>query len=131
MRTYEEYDSPAEKRDAQRGATRGKATGMARGYILVFDEDGSHRSGTVTCLQALGELMSNVEPGDPPRSVTYATPSHGFLRSHCRKVGFFNIPPEWQLAIVRKLKDSIIQDWNADYNAVYRRLISRVEKACA
>ena len=128
MRTYEEFDTPKEKRAAQRGAQRGKATGKSRGYTLVFDEDGRHSLGNSDpTYDAIGELMAGRELGDPPHTITHCTPSTGYLRNNCRKVGFDSIPHEWQLALVRKLKDSIIQAWNEPYNARYRRLIHRVE----
>jgi len=106
MRIYEEYDTPQEKRKAQKGAKRGKATGKARGYLLVFNEDGY--SGTCEATYgALGELMAGVEPGDEPRVITSCNPHVDFLRTHCRFIGWDTVPEVWKRAIARKLWDMI------------------------
>ena len=104
MRVYEEYETPAEKRKAQRTAKPkgGQCTGLARGYLLVFDEDGTTGPGS-GCFNALGELMGGRDIGDTPRCITHCTPSRDFLAKHCRK----GIPAVWKRVFAAKVKDWI------------------------
>jgi len=104
VRVYEEYASPKEKRQAQRGARRGYATGKARGYLFVFNEDGKDRRGHFF---AIGELFDGSEPGESPHCMTHCTPSTTFLRDNCRFVGFGSIPASWKRAFATRLDDAV------------------------
>jgi len=109
MRIYEEYESNAEKRKAQRGAKRGVATGKARGYLFIFEEDGKHWSGhTMVYSGAFGELLDVGQgPGAGPESITSVNPSDDHLRNKCRRVGFETIPDAWKRAFAAKLDDCL------------------------
>ena len=114
MRVYEEYQDPQEKRKAQRGAKRGIATGKARGYVLVFNEDGIEYAyggeRSIAVYNGLGELFAGGEPGDLPRAMVHCTPSIDFLRNHCRSVGFETIPQEWKVAFASYLNNCLQDD---------------------
>lgn len=94
MRVYEDYASPAEKRAAQKGAKLGKPTGKARGYIFVFNENGTNGSG---CYGAVAGVM-DVEPGcdDPKGNLGSTNVSMCYLRTRCRRVGGCHLPPKWK-----------------------------------
>jgi hypothetical protein len=94
MRVYEDYASPAEKRNAQKGAKRGQPSGKARGYIFVFDENGVNGSG---CYDAVASVF-DVEPGcdDPKGNLASTGVSIDYLRTRCRKVGGCHLPPKWK-----------------------------------
>lgn len=125
MRVYEEYDSPQEKRKAQKGASRGQATGLARGYLLVFEEDGW--AGQSGVYNAFGSLLK-LAPGDNPVIIGHVTPHVDFLRGHCRRIGFDAMPKSWQKVFVKELYNRIEMcsiGREEQHNQKYRRLIRR------
>jgi hypothetical protein len=125
MRVYEEYDSPQEKRKAQKGASRGQSTGLARGYLLVFEEDGW--AGQAGVYNALGSLLK-LSPGDNPVMIGHVTPHVHFLSERCRRVGFDAMPKSWQKAFVKELYNRIEMcsiGREEQHNQKYRRLIRR------
>jgi hypothetical protein len=94
MRVYEEYDTPQEKRQAQIGASRGKPTGKARGYMFTFQYRGE--------IQAFAPVFK-LEPGAGiPRAagggvfVCGCQPSHDYIRQNCRAVGLCHLPDDWR-----------------------------------
>ena len=116
MRVYEEYDSPAEKRKAQKGAKLRKATKKALGYILVFDEDGretfSYGDGSYySAISALSELMSYGEPGEGPQAIYMGYINTEILTKNCRAISFDEMPKEWQIAFLCKIHDCIRSTW--------------------
>lgn len=63
MICYEEYNSPSEKRKAQRESIplkRMHPTGKSKGYLLVFNEDGMHYSGNIACFEAYGDQSHKI-----------------------------------------------------------------------
>jgi len=132
MKIYEEYDSPSEKRKAQRGAKRGVATGKAVGYVLVFNEDGIQRHGATAVYEGLGELMSNEGPGSEPNTITSVTPSLDYLRVRCRVVGWDTIPEVWKRAFGVKLNDMLqVYEGEPDEMKKYRRRYRKVTRWAA
>lgn len=93
MTVYEEYKSPAEKRAAQKGAKRGKPTGMSRGFIFVMDKR-SNCSGNLDIIASFHDM----EPGckDPDGSLGCVSASHEYVRTHCRRVGGCHLPQLWR-----------------------------------
>jgi len=123
MRIYEEYATPALKRKAQRGAKLGVATGKAKGYLFVFDEDGRRMSGNVCVYDALGEILE-VDDG-LPQAISSVTPSLDYLRLRCRKIGFNTLPDVWKQAFGQKL-DQCLDDSIpelADQRRRYRKVL--------
>ena len=123
MRVYEEYADAADKRKAQRASIplkRRQCTGLARGYLLVFDEDGYDPRGS-GCFSAVGELYDGQQPGAEPRCVTHCSPHVNFLNTHCRLVGFEYIPKVWQQAFARRIKD-----WIDNYQGQERKKYARM-----
>lgn len=94
MRVYEEYDTPAEKRRAQRGARRGKPTGKARAYVLVFPEHGTYFSGGHSCMEALATVF-DTEPGAKAGPVATTGYCLERLRHNCRRIARRHLPPDW------------------------------------
>lgn len=102
MRIYEEYATPTDKRRAQKGAKLCKATGKAKGYLFVFNEDGMRSDRDETVYDALGECL---ETNDGlPCSITSVTPSLNYLRHWCRRIGFATLPEVWKRAFANKLE---------------------------
>jgi len=134
MRVYEEYNTPAEKRRAQRAAKplkRGNITGRSRGYVLVFNEDGNSSCAGKYTYGGIANVY-NTEPGDGPHSLASADPSLDYLQTNCRIVGFDYLPPEWQKAFANHIERLIDNDYyrdNPGEAARYRRLIRKVRKA--
>jgi len=97
MRVYEEYETPAEKKQAQRGAKRGKPTGKARGYFFAFTENGIYWSGGRAMQEGVGSVFY-CEPGDGPDEAGRATTSAScdWLRENCRYVGAKHLPAAWR-----------------------------------
>jgi len=131
MRVYEEYNSPADKRRAQRQSSllkRKHPTGQAVGYLLVFDEDGNSTAGSGKyTYSAYGELMADRQPGSDPVSIVSCDPSWDYLSKNCRLVGFDHIPEKWKRAFARKIRDWIDEDWaNGKEFDRYRRLLQKV-----
>ena len=128
MRCYEEYKTPAEKRKAQRTAKPkgGKPTGLAYGYLLVFNEDGYASPGSGV-YNAIGELMGDTKPGGDPQTLTHVTPSLDFLSKNCRKVGFAHIPQIWRRAIANKMREWI-DTYEGDERRKYDRILRLAEK---
>ena len=123
MRVYEEYDSPAAKRKASRGAVRVRPTGKARGYLLVFDEDGRYLEGGQPCFFGLAELLSESDP-DNPRLVTGMSIPVDHLERNCRRIGFDSLPVRWKSAFANKLSDY----FPGGLPSKYRRLVNRARK---
>ncbi len=92
MRVYEEYDTPAEKRKAQRGAKRDTPTGKATGYIFVFDENGISPNGNY---DAQGHL-SDSTPGANPGPMCGTNVGREYLRTRCRRVAGKRLPKAWR-----------------------------------
>ena len=93
MKVYEEYASPQEKRRAQKDAARGNATGKARGYLLMSDdESGGNFSGW-------GELSGN----DVPQAITHVLASREHLSQKCRAIEFESLPEAWKRAFAKHL----------------------------
>jgi hypothetical protein len=120
---YEEYASAHDKRAAQRGARRGAATGKAKGYVLVFDENGHGLSrGEVVYWDALGELFTpEHDSGNPPRCITDCTPAWNYLREKCRRVGFESIPADWKRAFARRLSGQLSVAFCSDEDKQFLR----------
>lgn len=97
MRVYEEYKNPKEKRQAQKGAKRGKPTGKARGYAFIFDENGSFISSGTPCYEGLAPLMET-EQGASLKECPLACTNiaHEYLRENCRRVGIKHLPADWK-----------------------------------
>lgn len=94
MRVYEEYASAAEKRDAQRGAKRGKPTGKSNGYLFVVNENGRNSEGDLDAIVSVTEYEAgNTDPrgmlGSSGVGVIY-------LRTNCRRIGAKYLPPKWK-----------------------------------
>ena len=123
MRIYEEYDSPEAKRKASRGAVRGTPTGTAKGYLLVFDEDGMYWEGGQPCFFGLAELLSEADP-DNPRMVTGMSIPVDHLERNCRRIGFDSLPAKWKRAFASKLPDYFPEGLPAKY----RRLVNKVRR---
>lgn len=87
LNVYEQYESAKEKREAQKGAKRGKPTGKARGYIFVFDENGMNSRGFYDA----SATLFDIEPGGTGVSLDY-------LRANCRKVGGIYLKGGWKKA---------------------------------
>jgi hypothetical protein len=124
VRVYEEYASARDKRVAQRGARRGVATGKAKGYVLVFDENGHGLSrGEAVWWDALGELFTPEHDSDnPPRCITDCTPAWNYLREKCRRVGFESIPVAWKRAFALRLDYQLtVPQHDADDN--YKQIV--------
>jgi len=130
MRVYEEYESKAEKRKAQRDSAplkRCHPTGEARAFLLVFDEDGIEcYHGSDPCYSAFGTMLFT-EPGDGPHGLSGCTPSRAFLSENCRRVGFEHIPAEWQKAFAAKI-ESFIGEYRGKERAIYARAIRLAKK---
>ena len=87
-RIYEEYNTPSEKKRAQRGAKRMKPTGKARGYCIVTElYRGSMFAMSPIVVTEPGSLdtwnMASCEVG------------WEWLRKNCRRVGRKYLPKEW------------------------------------
>lgn len=101
MRVYEEYQDAKEKRAAQVGAKRGTPTGKARGYCVVFNENGVRFYNTGKDLQWDG---AGTVFDDTPQGCTVmqagGTASTGisvsYLREKCRRVAFNKLPGDWK-----------------------------------
>ena len=98
---YEEYATPKAKRAAQKGASRGKPTGIGCGFIFVFDRTPSFLS-AVACVEAVASVF-RLDPGDPPRRPGYGGwfvntchVSLEHLSSRCRRVGLKHLTGEWK-----------------------------------
>ena len=96
MRVYEQYESAKEKREAQKGAKRGKPTGKARGYIFVFDENGMNSRGFYDA----SATLFDIEPGGafPSTGMGGTGVSLDYLRANCRKVGGIYLKGGWKKA---------------------------------
>lgn len=132
MRFYEEYENKTEKRRAQnssRPLRRKYPTGKARGYLLVFDEDGFSSSSSYT-YGALGSILS-LFPGDKPYGgVSSASPSVDYLRENCRIVGANYLPPEWKQCFADSLEGYIEQDAIPIEDVPrYRRAINKLRRS--
>ena len=93
MKVYEEYVSPQGKRQAQKDAAPGKATGKARTYLLMSNgESGGNYSGW-------GELSGN----DPPQAITHVLASREHLSQRCRAIDFDSLPEAWKRAFANHL----------------------------
>jgi len=103
MRIYEEYATHKEKRQAQHGAKLARATGKARGYLFVFDEDGINYQGQYN---AIGETFE-LEPGEGPRALTTVYPTAQHLRLRCRRIKWDDLPEAWKQAFAAKLDDCL------------------------
>jgi len=128
MRVYEEYESAKEKRKAQRESAplgRRRITGKAKGYVLIFNEDGN----SITSGFAYGGYGSiiSLDAGDKPHGgvgSVNATPE--YLRENCRLVGFEYIPKEWQKVFAYKLQHWLTMDEDSAKSPSsdkYRRLM--------
>ena len=95
MRVYEEYASAKEKREAQKGATRAKPTGKARGYVFTFPENGHCPDGSI---EGLAPLLTNIEQGVEVKhcSMASSSVSYEYLRERCRRVGRNHLPNDWK-----------------------------------
>lgn len=129
VRIYEEYDSPREKRQAQRGAKRGIATGRARGYLFVFNEDGIHHTTRCQALyDSIGELFSGSKPGEEPHSMTHSEVSITYLRFNCRFIGFDSIPQSWKQAFAEKLDDCVVEENDPGCRKRYARYLKHSQR---
>ena len=86
MRFYEEYGSESAKREAQAGATRGRATGKALDYLVVWDENPRTHAGDF-------EGRAAVRDGIPDANTTAISPE--YLREHCRRIRRDDVPADW------------------------------------
>lgn len=128
IRIYEEYKTPQDKRRAQVGAKRGQPTGKARGYILVWDDDGFWGAGHEYCYNALGSICE-LEEGEAPRMIGHVTPSHGYLGEKCRRVGREHMPREWRIAFASEVLSRCRFDWYANFHVAERKFVAEVMKA--
>lgn len=92
MIVYEEYASPAEKRQAQKGAKRGKPTGKARGYFFAFNENGRERDGGWGGMGCVYEG----QPGSTDTRMAGTAASPDYLAKNCRRVGGHHLPKPWR-----------------------------------
>jgi len=132
MRFYEEYLDKADKRKAQnasRPLKRKQPTGKARGYMLVFNEDGYSTTRGYT-YGALGSVLT-LGPGDPPvGGLSSVDPSTDYLRDNCRIVGAEYLPPVWQRAFANRLEGYIEQDAiPIEYVPRYSRTIKKLRRS--
>lgn len=93
MRVYEEYANAAEKRQAQRGAKRGRPTGKARGYCIVFDENGMF--GSPPQYDSVSGVY-HTEPGEINTAVASCGVGLNWLRTCARRVGAAYLPKAWK-----------------------------------
>lgn len=129
MKVYEEYLDAAEKRRAQRAAKplkRMHPTGKARGYLLVFHEDGE-ASAWPGRRNALGNCHAT-QPGGKPHSLSHAQPELLYLRDSCRAVGMDHIPAEWRKAFAIRLYDMIRDNITENYNKRYYRFLRKAKR---
>ena len=106
MRVYEEYPSARTKRRSQKGARRAKPTGKARGYIYVFNENGSFigsRSGPFYDADVSTYDEDDFSPGPVRRSGSVVSREH--LTRRCRFVGLGHLPKPWKEYGKALLKD--------------------------
>ena len=97
IRIYEEYDNPAEKRQAQRGARHGKRTGKARGYLLT-DQRTTDYGGPGT-IGGVGSVLFLGSGDGPCSGLTHVTPCWEYLREKCRRIGRSALPEEWRTTL--------------------------------
>lgn len=87
---YEEYSTPADKRRAQRaGAKYGKPTGKANAYVAAL-----HGQSINGSYDAIGALY-DTKPGEVSPVCGTSAP-YEYLRTRCRRVGKWDLPPEWR-----------------------------------
>ena len=92
IRVYEDYATSTEKKSAQRGAQRGKPTGVARGYLFVFVGNGRTYQGV---WEGMGPVYL-LEPGsDEVHTMASTGISSQYLRENCRRVGRKHLPKVW------------------------------------
>jgi len=123
MRIYERYATPADKRKAQRaGVKRGVASGKAKDYLLVFNEDGyTNSSGYEVTYGAFGELYTNNDINNP--CLVSCDASLTYLQKNCRRIGFDSLPMPWKLAFARKLDDCLRDEDVPGIRKRYRKVI--------
>jgi hypothetical protein len=90
---YEEYKDTKEKRQAQKGASRGVPTGKARGYAFVFACNGMYGNMMWEGMAPVFYLL----PGSTDTSSMASTGmSWGYLRSQCRRIGKKYLTGNWK-----------------------------------
>jgi hypothetical protein len=101
IRVYEEYHDPGQKRSALRRTKpkRGKATGLAVGYILV-DTRCANYGGPGT-FGGGGSIFETHDEGSPPRGIAHTTPHIDHLRWKCRRIARSELPEEWREALFK------------------------------
>ena len=94
MRIYEEYETPVEKKRAQRGAKRGHPTGKARGYCIIFPENGRCGRGFWDGVGATFFGDPGCRPHQAPMSGSGIAPE--YLARDCRRVAVKYLNRDWR-----------------------------------
>lgn len=126
MRAYEEYETPEDKRRASRNATRGKPTGLAVGYCLVFDEHGLTGQAGTCGYDGIGENGAwGIDSQRPvqPRMIGHVAYGRAYLADNCRRIGRDAIPYSWRRALATALFWRIYDAWNEPSSRHYRQFI--------
>lgn len=120
IRFYEEYESKAEKRAAQRAAKPLKLrhpTGKARGFLMVERDENNRYE-----LNGTGSVL-NVEQGGKPNGLSCVSPSYPYLMEKCRAVGFNHMPKEWQRAFAHYINNAMADIEPSPLRRQYERLL--------
>jgi len=94
MRIYEEYETPAEKKRAQAGARRRRPTGKARGYCIIFPENGRSGRGFWDGTGACYFGDPGCRPSQAPMAGGNISPE--YLASDCRRVAVKYLDRDWR-----------------------------------
>ncbi len=96
MIVFEEYASAAEKRKAQKGAKRSMPTGLARGYLFLFRENGYNGQGMMDCVGTVYDSAPGADVNET--GLASSTCSIEYLRTNCRRVGGKHLTGGWLAA---------------------------------